>query len=867
MRTMLMLLALLACSLPVAAGAAPGAAAVPAGAVDILCPESYWRWFLVLRKPIIPAAALRATGQEAAGPKLLTGQQVHPPYAQVDHLESPPPPAGWEQPAFADAGWPRSRLSWLGPAAYRRFSSAALCLRGRFLVTDPADVQGLYLTVKYYGGVRVTLNGREIARRDLPEGPLAPDTPATAYLQDVYVDARGEVLPGDYGNPLAKLARQERQEIESRIARRTRTLGPIALPAAALHKGENLLAIELRRTEYPAVAPQWFKPPLGGTSPQWVPLHIFDLRLQGAGQGVVPNVARPQGVQVWTENVNDRICTLDYGDCGTTTHPVVIAGARNGSFCGQLVIGSDQPLRSAKVTVSDLKTAKGGGIIPASRVAVYYALPNVSYYGMPTWFDALQREPPAEVAVAPRGGGALLPVLLRVAVPRDAATGNYRGEVTVTVAGAEPVKVPIQLSVADWAVPDPRDYRTYVGVYQSPTSLALKYQVKEWSEEHWRLMDRSYALLGRAGNKLVNVTVVDQTQFGNDDGMIYWVRQPNGSYRYDFTVFDRLVALALKHFGKPDYVALHVWHSGGWETRAADQRNTVTVIDARTGRREHLQVPKFGTEASKKFWKPLLDAVRARLARQGLESTMCLGILSDGTAPPEVFKALNEITPGGARWMRGCHSGTFSEAPDPLRGGGRTVLHEFCYGLMLPDPAKSLPPFWKQRGWPGTAYDRISAHEAVVPLSWYRDTALCSLLLRTRGVGRVCLDFWDVLGNRGQQDVYNRWPYSSCAQREPSLKTMAWPGPDGPETTLRYEAFCEGIQYAEALMVVSEALDRKAAQLGQERAEVLRQVLVDLVRQQHKYRGPYVPLRPNHEGWQPLARRLLEAAALACKEY
>ena len=31
---------------------------------------------------------------------------------------------------------------------------------------------------------------------------------------------------------------------------------------------------------------------------------------------------------------------------------------------------------------------------------------------------------------------------------------------------------------ADWTLPDPRDFRTYVGVYQSPTTLALRHRVR-----------------------------------------------------------------------------------------------------------------------------------------------------------------------------------------------------------------------------------------------------------------------------------------------------------------------------------------------------------------------------------------------------
>jgi len=836
--------------------------------VDILSPESYWRWFLTLRKPIIPVAALKTAGQDATAPKLLTGRVVPPPYNTVDHQDSPTSPASWEGPAFDDFGWPRSRLSWLRSNAFGRFSSAALCLRGKFQVTDPGAVQGLFLTVKYYGGVRILLNGREVARQHLPAGELAADTPADLYPSDVYVDDKGAIVPmGDHEYSWNSIPADVRKDAEARRARRTRVLGPVKLPADAVRRGENVIAVEVRRSEYPFVALRWFKGAEGRTKPFWVPMNLFGLRLQAAGAGVAPNVARPKGLQVWSENTNDRISVLDYGDSGEGLRPVRIVGARNGSFCGQFVIGSDQAFKDPKVTVGDVKAARGNGVIPASKVTLLFALPDISFYGMPTWFDALQLEPPAEVAVA-KGGGALLPALVRIAVPRDTPAGDYRGEAVVSVTGSDPVKVPLELSVADWVVPDPKDYRTYVGVYQSPTSLAMQYNVKEWSEDHWKLMEKSFALLARAGNRLVNIPVSDRTQFGNDDGMVYWICKPDGSFTCDFKVFDRFMDLAQKHFGTLDFVTLHVWHSGGWETRKADQENTVTVIDEQTGERRHMQVPVFGTEESRKFWKPFLEAVHERLAERGMEKAMTLGILSDGTAPPEVFKAFDEITPGGAKWMRGCHSGTYSEKPDPLRGGGVTVLHEFCYGTPL-DRAKPLAPYWKQRWWPGTDYERISGHDRFAALSWYRETGMTSLMRRTRGVGRICLDFFDVLARKSaggggvgsERSIYNRWPHSSCAQREPSLKKMAWAGPDGPATTFRYEAFCEGIQYAEALVVVSEALDTQAAALGAERTEEYRRLLTDMWRREVRcLSGPSAPLRPNHEGWQDLTRRLLDAA-------
>ena len=38
---------------------------------------------------------------------------------------------------------------------------------------------------------------------------------------------------------------------------------------------------------------------------------------EAEGDGIEPNISRPRGVQVWIQDCNDRVYTVDYGDpCG-----------------------------------------------------------------------------------------------------------------------------------------------------------------------------------------------------------------------------------------------------------------------------------------------------------------------------------------------------------------------------------------------------------------------------------------------------------------------------------------------------------------------------------------------------------------------
>ena len=816
--------------------------------VEILNADSYWRWHVTLRG----ADERTETGEL----KPLAGQSV-------DRLTSAAPPAGWTAADFDDADWPRSRPSWLRELACGRYSSAVVSLRGKFRVTDPAAVKSLTLTCAYYGGARVLLNGAEIARGHVADGPLTPETCAADYGEESFLDAEGKPLGSDYRRSQAPP--DQRKLLNERVATRQRQLGPVALPIDKLRKGVNVLAIEVRRSPYHPIVHQWYTRHRN-LDAQWHTIDIRGIHLRAAGGGIEPNTARPEGLQVWNHDRNDRVTSVDYGDPCEPLRPVRIVAARNGSYCAQIVLGSTAPIERPVAVAGDLKPAAGGKAIPAGRVAVLYGRMDWGGRNYPKWCDSLTPTPPERVA-ADKAAGAVLPIVFRVRVDADAAPGDYRGNVqVVTAARSAPTLVPIELHVSGWAAPRAVDYRTYIGIYQSPTSLSLQYGVPEWSDRHWELMDRSFAMLARTGNRLVNVFAVEQTQFGNDRGMIYWVKQPDGSYQYDFSVFDRFMAMAVRHCPKLDYVAIHVWHSGGWETRQADQKNTVTVLGPKTGEFSRMQVPVFGTAESKAFWKPVLDAIRARLEKLHLAEAMCLGILSDGTAPPEVFRAFDEITPGGAKWMRGLHRQDYSAKPYPLRGGGKVVLHEYCYGLGLPDPAKGLPPVHTYRGRPGTAYHRIAGHETAATLIWYRTFPEQSLFRGTQGVGRICLDFWPVLkGERGgSSSLYNRYPHSSCAQRQPSLEKMTWAAPDGAETTVRFEAFCEGAQDAGAVIVLSEAVGEHADRLGPELTARCRQVLIDRLnycRFWDQMLWAHTYFHMHHYGWQDMARRLYDCAA------
>jgi len=90
---------------------------------------------------------------------------------------SPPAPKGWFASKFNDSEWPRVHLpqpliprgpkGGMGSGMVTRIHQhdiSAMQLRSKFYVKSPATVKGCTLSLDYWGGVIVFVNGKEVAR-------------------------------------------------------------------------------------------------------------------------------------------------------------------------------------------------------------------------------------------------------------------------------------------------------------------------------------------------------------------------------------------------------------------------------------------------------------------------------------------------------------------------------------------------------------------------------------------------------------------------------------------------------------------------------------------------------------------------------
>jgi hypothetical protein len=748
-------------------------------------------------------------------------------------------------------------------------SLALMCARGKFQVQDPPSAPEHTLTVVFRGGLVAYLNGAEIGRAGMPDGPVTPQTLALDYPKDVFVDKDGTPL----AEPL-NAAQLKDLDLVARQQKRLRRL-EVKVPPAALRKGVNVLALEVHRApghevmvtnvmrihdwSYMMARGQQIDYRLFGTGHWWNRAALEEIRLTAPAEtaSVVPNISRPKGLQVWNESVFKVVTPLQYGDPGEPLRPVPLRGVRNGTCCGQVVIGSSEPVRGLNVTVSDL-VGGAGGVIPSSAVSVAYARWEVG--DKDEWqYESLDDVAPAELPVLKRMGnmdmagvaGVVQPVWFVVRVPRDAKVGTYIGKVTIHVDGAGPVQTAIQLRIAgQWVAPDPQGSTLHVGMLESPDSIAMQYNVPMWSDEHWKLLDRTFELMGQLGNREVYIPVITKTQLGNEHSMVRWVKQDDGSYKHDFSIAEKYLDTAIRRLGPIHMVCFYVTDLGlGKQGRGTVSAPfEVTEYDPASKGLKPLPTPQWGTPESRQFWKPVVEGFQAMLAKRSLQDRMMMGMASNSFASPETVSDLKVLAPQ-VKWADCSHlwgSRRVGSVKDPQPIGRMATAGGAPLGVMW-DPDVDEPHYnWR----PNPKDDRILAagprgkctpylHQALAHYRLTCETTLLSSYDWFNGFGQIGADFFPVLktpqgalADRPGARLDNRYVYWGSLNLSSMVNVMLGAGREHPVHTCRSQMFRESLLESEARVFVTDALldDVQRAKLGPELAAECKTVCDDRTR-------------------------------------
>ncbi|HUW59114.1 MAG TPA: glycoside hydrolase domain-containing protein [Planctomycetota bacterium] len=800
--------------------------------------------------------------REHAGIMTGIGARAFPP------VPAPAPPSDWTKVDFDDGTWVRKRgpfqsgpgvtITTIGLGQFDETMDLRLVqayYRARFIVTDPAKASPLSLRLVYTGGVRVFLNGEEIARAHLPKDTLDDDTPADVY------DAQA------YGKNGAR--------------HRDRTLAGVKLPREKLRTGVNVLAVENRSSRlHPVVMTFPTQPNWGGPMRPWPHAKLSALELRAASSAVPTVLERPPGVQVWVEDANHRTEPDDFLPPGEAPGILRIVAARNGTFAGQVVVGTDRDLADLSAKPGPMRRTGGNETLPDAAVDVRHIAPYPAdkftlaelgdERGLDAKFPAMRQLASLEgartsagphvfdhlidTATAAVAANSARPMWVSFRIPADAAPGTYTGDVTVSARGMTPVRVPVELEVVDWTLGEPKRFQTFVGCEQNPYGVAKQYGVKLWSQQHFRLMEASFVQLGRVGNRWLNVPVLRDTEFGNhDDSLIRWVHKRDGSFTFDFTVLDRYLDLAAKHCGPPRVVCFIVMH-GMPNRQGPPYSASVSCEDERSGRTAALPLadPKLPQRDKVARWQTFAKAAFEHMKSRGLEKSMWWGYPLEGEADPELKQILAQAVPD-VTWVAGPHE---------MMANGTFAKQEQFYKLVADIRYHGRwPSFRDDMGWksrtlhlnnPRAGGTCIALHTTSLPFG-YRLLADRCIAMGRNGFTRVAADDWAAVHYDGMTPA--RWLTGI-----PVLFVL-WPGRAGAESSVRFETMLEGIQEAEARIFIEQAIER--GKLPQGLAARARKVLKENFDETTFLQGNSIvrALFENHARWQERSRRLYRLVA------
>ena len=169
--------------------------------------------------------------------------------------------------------------------------------------------------------------------------------------------------------------------------------------------------------------------------------------------------------------------------------------------------------------------------------------------GYPTWLvaDVIDQDKPHAVpAMETR------PVWCTIEVPRNVEAGEYTTALEVVDANGNVVKsLSLNINVNSHSLPTVADQKFHLDFWQQPYAVSRYYGVERWSDGHYEALRPYLAALGRAGQRVVSA-ILFYEPWGEQthdlfDPMVQTTKKSDGTWAYDYTVFDKYVELCAEY--------------------------------------------------------------------------------------------------------------------------------------------------------------------------------------------------------------------------------------------------------------------------------------------------------------------------------
>jgi hypothetical protein len=368
------------------------------------------------------------------------------------------------------------------------------------------------------------------------------------------------------------------------------------------------------------------------------------------------------------------------------------------------------------------------------------------------------------------------PVWLTVQVPGDIPAGKYSGSVTVNA--EEKFVLRISLNVAEHILPPPSEWKFDLDLWQNPDPVAKVHGVKLWSDEHYSLMRPYYEMLANAGQKSITAFIIDQPWgpdhvYYRDPTFVKWSRKNDGSWSYDYTVFDKYVEFVMS-CGINQRINCYSMITWDLNFIYFDEAkgDTVSVY------------AKPGTQAYNDLWEPMIRDFTNHLKAKGwFDKTTIAMDERDMEGMKAVMALLKRIDPG---WKTALAGSYHREIALDIFDYCIIIHGKFDQDILAQRKAAGMPTtYYTACGENRPNAFSFSPPAEIVWIGWYAAAEGFT------GYLRWAYNNWtsDVL----HDTRYKTWPGGDCYQVYP-----------GPRTSIRFEKLIEGIQDFEKIRILTE---------------------------------------------------------------
>nr|WP_195470395.1 DUF4091 domain-containing protein [Bacteroides xylanisolvens] len=451
----------------------------------------------------------------------------------------------------------------------------------------------------------------------------------------------------------------------------------------------------------------------------------------------------------------------------------------------QAVLWTKQSLKNVRITVSDLKCGKN--VIPASAT-------TASFVGY-VWTDELNKDRKSGCSDRPNKADwdsslvadvlevrksldieaqCTQPLWVNIWVPQDIPSGVYKGALTVSGENFADMRLPMRINVQKRTLPDPAQWVFHLDLWQNPYAVARYYNVPLWSRQHFDIMKPLMQQLANAGQKVITASVMHHPWAGQTedpfDSMVFRMKKIDGSWVYDYTVFDRWVEFMMS-LGIDRQINCYTLVPWALKFDYYDQAtNRIRFVEA-----------KPGEAAYEDYWFSFLKDFAGHLRQKGwFEKTT---IAMDEREKSMMQKAFDLIFRADAGY-KVSGAGDYYPEIEPK-------MYDLClaYGHMLPDSVREER---RRSGKLSTVY--TCCIEAYPNTFTFSEPAEASWLM------------WHAVA--GGYDGYLRWAYNSWT-KDPlhDSRFRSWAAGDcylvyPGSSSIRMERLVEGIQDAEKIRIL-----------------------------------------------------------------